>query len=263
MSRTRRTMKLIRSNAVALIALFVALGGGSAYAANTVFSTDIVNGQVKSVDVQDNGLTGIDVSGIGSADVTDQSLTGADVSGIGSADVTDQSLTGADVSGIGSADVTDQSLTGADVSGLTGTDVNTDSLTGSDIDEDSLSVANMGCQTGKVLGFARVRGSDDVPNAYVDEDAYVDITNNCAGGRVEVRRESTGVYFVRFVDNPAALAVGVPNQDGASTELSGDADNMLTIGKITSGNDAGAFRVDLHDLPDGIRTDGKFTILLP
>ena len=87
-------MKLIRSNAVASVALFVALGGGSAYAADTVFSTDIVDGEVKSVDVQDNGLTGTDVSNLGSADVTDQSLTGADVSGLGSADVTDQSLTG-------------------------------------------------------------------------------------------------------------------------------------------------------------------------
>ena len=37
------------------------VGGGAAYAANTVFSTDIVNGEVKSVDLQDNGVAGVDV----------------------------------------------------------------------------------------------------------------------------------------------------------------------------------------------------------
>jgi hypothetical protein len=257
MSRTIRSMQFIRSNAIASVALFVALGG-SAYAADTVFSTDIVDGEVRSVDVEDNGLTGTDVASLGGADVTNESLTGADVS----------ALTGADISGLSGADVNDGSLTGADVSGLTGADVNTNSLTGSDIDESTLSVAEMGCESGKVLGFARVNGAAGIPSSYVDEDAYVDITNNCAGGRVEVRREATGVYFVRFVDNPAALAVGVPNQDGASSDFSGDADNTLTIGKITAGPDAGAFRVDVNDLPGpstdaGGHQDGKFTILLP
>ena len=246
-------MKLIRSNAVASIALFVALGGGSAYAADTVFSTDIVDGEVKSVDVEDNGLTGTDVSGLGSADVTDQSLTGNDVSGLGSADVIDQSLTAADVSGLGTDDI----------GGLTGTDINTDSLTGSDIDENSLSVANMGCKTGKVLGFARIKGTSGTPNVYVDEGAFIDLKNTCANGRVEVRRQSTGVYFVRFVDHPAVLALAVPNQDGATSALSGDTDNTLTVGKVTSGNDTGAFRVDIKDLPDGLPQDGKFTIMLP
>jgi hypothetical protein len=265
MSRTSRSLQFIRTNAVASVALFVALGG-SAYAADTVFSTDIVDGEVKSVDVEDNGLTGTDVASLGGADVTNESLsgadvsglTGADISGLGGVDVTNESLTGADVSG----------LTGADVSGLTGSDVDSNSLTGADIDEDSLSVSGMGCQTGKILGFARIKGAAGIPTSYVDEDAFVDITNNCAGERVEVRRASTGVYFVRFVDNPAALAVGVPNQDGASSEFSGDADNVITIGKITSGDDAGAFRVDVNDLPGpdstaGGRQDGKFTILLP
>jgi hypothetical protein len=250
-------MQFVRSNALASVALFVALGG-SAYAADTVFSTDIVDGEVRSVDVRDNDLTGTDISSLGGADVTNESLTGADVSG----------LNGADISGLDGSDVNNESLNGADVSGLTGADVSTDSLTGSDIDEDSLSVANMGCKTGKVLGFARVKGTAGIPAAYVDESAFIDIKNNCSGGRVEVRRASAGVYFVRFVDNPALLAVGVPNQDGASTEFSGDADNTLTIGKISSGNDAGAFRVDVNDLPGpdgtaGGRQDGKFTILLP
>jgi hypothetical protein len=247
MSRASRTIGFLRTNAIASVALFMALGG-SAYAADTVFSSDIVDGEVRSVDVEDNGLTGTDVRGLGGADVTDESLTGADVGG----------LTSADVSG----------LTSADISGLTGADVNSNSLTGSDIDESSLSVASMGCQTGKVLGFARIKGTAGIPSSYVDEGAFIDLKNNCADDRVEVRRASAGVYFVRFTGNPATLAVGVPNQDGATSDVSGDTDNVLAIGKITSGVDAGAFRVDVNDLPGpgttaGGHQDGKFTILLP
>jgi hypothetical protein len=36
---------------VAYVALFFALGGTSAYAANTVFSSDIVDGEVKNPDI--------------------------------------------------------------------------------------------------------------------------------------------------------------------------------------------------------------------
>ena len=43
--------RLTYANVVATLALIVALGGGAAYAANTVFSSDIVNGEVKAVDI--------------------------------------------------------------------------------------------------------------------------------------------------------------------------------------------------------------------
>jgi hypothetical protein len=73
----------------ALVALVVAVGGTSAYAANTVFSSDIVDGEVKSVDIG-NGE-------VNSADVKDQSLTTFDVSTFLGADVVDNTLTGADI----------------------------------------------------------------------------------------------------------------------------------------------------------------------
>jgi len=66
-----RLPRYFKDNVVAFLALFVALGGTSAYAANTVFSTDIVDGEVKSVDIG-NGE-------VGSADVKDNSLNTFDV----------------------------------------------------------------------------------------------------------------------------------------------------------------------------------------
>jgi hypothetical protein len=62
---------------VALVALFVALGGG-AYGALRIASRHIVNNTVRSKDVHDNGLLGRDVRnrGLGARDIAFDSLTG-------------------------------------------------------------------------------------------------------------------------------------------------------------------------------------------
>jgi FlaG/FlaF family flagellin (archaellin) len=124
------------------------------------------------------------------------------------------------------------------------------------------------CESGAVLGFARVKGGASTPAFYTSNSAVIDITRNCTGGSVQVRRSAPGVYFVRFVNDPASLALVSVNQDGASTQFSGDSDNVVSVGKITSGSDAGSFRVDVQDLdpaaPDGHKPqDGKFTIMIP
>ena len=73
--------RLTYANVVATVALVIAVGAGSAYAANTVFSTDIVDGEVKAVDIASEAVR--------SVDVLDQALTGADVA--------QNSLKGADI----------------------------------------------------------------------------------------------------------------------------------------------------------------------
>ncbi len=44
------------ANVCSFLALTIALGTGTAYAANTVFSTDIVDGEVKNVDLAGNSV---------------------------------------------------------------------------------------------------------------------------------------------------------------------------------------------------------------
>ena len=116
--------RLTYANVMSTIAVFVAVGTGGAYAANTVFSTDIVDGEVKSVDIGNNE--------IGSSDVKDNSINTFDVHSFLGVDVVDETLTGADVG--------DGTLTGADVAtaSLTGTDVQVGSLDGTDIGDGSL-----------------------------------------------------------------------------------------------------------------------------
>lgn len=53
-------LRHLRANAVAWLALFVALGG-TGYAAATITGANIVNGSVAGVDVKDSSLTGVDV----------------------------------------------------------------------------------------------------------------------------------------------------------------------------------------------------------
>jgi hypothetical protein len=69
-------MRLIRShltfaNVASAIALFIALSGGTAIAlsgANTVFSDDIVDGEVKSPDLAKLGFTAVKPNPVGSSD---------------------------------------------------------------------------------------------------------------------------------------------------------------------------------------------------
>jgi hypothetical protein len=79
------------SNVISLVALVFALGGTSAYAANTVLSADIVDGEVKTVDLgpaavtngklADNSIgSGKIVNGAVTSDkVANDALTGADI----------------------------------------------------------------------------------------------------------------------------------------------------------------------------------------
>jgi hypothetical protein len=75
-----------RNNVVAYVALFIALGGTTAYAANTIGTGDIIDNQVTSADVRDDnlgfgGLAAQDLGpgSVGSSEVKNGSLTATDV----------------------------------------------------------------------------------------------------------------------------------------------------------------------------------------
>jgi hypothetical protein len=113
----------IRSNVIGYIALFLVLTGGTAYAldgSNTVFSDDIVDGEVKSVDLQDLGVANADLAGnsVGSNKINNGGVANADLGAdsVSSAKVTDGSLTGGDVADntLGTSDI-DDSLTADDL----------------------------------------------------------------------------------------------------------------------------------------------------
>ena len=184
MSPSKRIARHARANAVAYLALFVALGGTSAYAANTIFSTDIVDGEVKTADLADAGVTR---NKIASGAVT---LGKVGANAVDSTKVVDNSLRG--------DDLLESSLNKVP---------NADKLDG--LDSSAFTSPACSSQSGAVKGFARVDANGSFSTEFTT--AGVQFAYNCSGGTVEARRNSIlGVFEIRFNGNPARLAVASP-----------------------------------------------------
>jgi hypothetical protein len=106
-----RISNYIRRNLVAYLALFVALTGTSAYAANTVFSADIVDGEVKAQDLGGASVINSKLApnSVGSGKITDGQVKNPDIN---VAAVKTNSIGDGEVR---SVDVLDNTLTGADI----------------------------------------------------------------------------------------------------------------------------------------------------
>jgi hypothetical protein len=138
----------LKGQGLGLVALLLVLTTGAAYAVaakNSVVSSSIKNGQVKTKDLADGAVVSAKLGkgAVTGAEVVDGSLTGADVA--------DGSLTGDDIA--------DGTVGSAHVSGLTGADVAADSLGGADIDESSLGTVGSAHQAG--TGRYQAMGSCD------------------------------------------------------------------------------------------------------
>jgi len=245
---------------MAAIACVGVLAGGTAYAADTIGSADVIDESLLSQDIKNGQITRADVgnNAAATAEVLDGSLTGIDVQdgSLPGIEVQDNTLTSGDIFNgtLTGVDVLDNGLTGSDVTAITGSDVSDNTLTGSDIAESSLSVPSMRCQNGLVWGGARIRGDSDMPSTYSSSLADVDRITNCAGGNVQVRRGGTGVYFVRFqFMPPARVAVAVSNADLVSTNSTA-VDNIIAISWIgTTGTDQNSYRIEVSDVTgDGV-----------
>jgi hypothetical protein len=229
---------------VACLALFVAMCG-TGYASGLITGKQVKNSSLTGKDVKDDTLTGNDVA--------NESLTGGDLAAgsVSAADVAPDSLGGGVVNEAQLGQV--PHAIDADIA------ADADKLDGHPADYFE---PLHGCHRGKVLGFVHVRGNDgSMPGVYTEAPAYVHADFNCTGSSVQARRVAIGQYRVKFLGNPAYIAMAQVRTDSDST----DADLCIGIAKEgAAGLDLNAFEVTVTTC-DGASTprDANFTLLLP
>lgn len=173
-----RFRRHLRGNAVAYLALFVALGGTSAYATDTIGSDDVIDNSLRSQDISDfdgrdlrTGIARVDMrpNSIGSEQIVFRSIEGDDIAGkaIGTPQLGDGAVTGDvlatdAVTGAKIADgnvgwseladgavrsnhILDDTITGADVkfAGLDATDISIETLTTREVKDRSLGLDDL------------------------------------------------------------------------------------------------------------------------
>ena len=129
-------LRFVRQNAIAFLALFVALGGTGAYAFDHVRSVDIVDGQVKARDLARNAVA--------SGKIRDGAVTGPKIAdgAVGSAKISAGGVGGSDLANgaVGSAKLADGAVAGAKLAdaAVSGAKIADGSVSGADIDESTL-----------------------------------------------------------------------------------------------------------------------------
>ena len=151
--RSRLRAHLTYANLISTLCLVLIVGGGAAYAADTIFSSDIVNGEVKSVDIGTDEVTTADLAtgGVRTIDILDGTVDGVDLA---NGAVANAKLA---TDAVNSAKVDNNSITSGDV--------RTDTLTGGDLGSGSVGSDEIADQT--VAGF-------DIGNNQIDGNHIVD-----------------------------------------------------------------------------------------
>jgi hypothetical protein len=141
--------RLSYANVVSTLCLILVLGGGAAYAANTVGSADIIDGQVKTADIGNKQVR--------SADLQDASVTNAELApdAVDGSKVLDNSL--------GTNDVATNSLFGSDIfdGTLTSADIGTSAVASTEIANGSIVSADIASHG---IDQSRIAGTDHYGN---------------------------------------------------------------------------------------------------
>jgi hypothetical protein len=212
---------------VALLALFVALGG-STYAATKIRARDIRTGAVGSRAIANNSIR--------SSDIRNGVVTGQDVK--------DDSLTNADID---NTSLRALSATSATTATRATNASNADRLDG--IDSTSFTRRACTSQTGAIKGVVTIDASATFTATFAAVPGY-----NCSGQSIEARRLSMGRYEVRFNGSPVTQAV-------ATAIVAGFKADMVSV----TNQSPGLFTVYVLDpLPaPGAFVDDDFTMITP
>jgi hypothetical protein len=210
------------------IAVFLVLGGATAFAAsnlgkNTVGSNQIKKNAVTTAKIKNGAVSGekLKLSSIG----TVPSATSATTAG---------SATTANSAKTAETANNALALGGVPASGYTRSDCNS--------------------LTGQIKGFARINDAQVSTTGL--STAGVEVPYNCSGLQVLARRGVTGKYEVKFVGSPVAIALATAMSATGTESFSV---NFASVNRISNGD----FFVQLWNAPLAIFINDSFTILTP
>ncbi|WP_157544518.1 hypothetical protein [Nocardioides halotolerans] len=230
--------RLSLAHVVAVLAVALVLGSGSAYAAKQITSKNIKNSTIKGVDVKDGALTGADLQdgSIGAAELAPGIFSG----GVGdnsvtSAKIVDGTITAADIgtNAVGTDEVAPDSLTDADLASnsVGQAEIQTDGVAATEIADSSI-------DSGEIVDFGLTNQDIGVLTAQVNADGTL---ANSSGGVSSISL-GTGTYEVDFGLN-VSFCTPVVTQGEAGI---GGAGGAVTAATDRSGN-AEAFFVTTRD----------------
>ncbi|HEY7119179.1 MAG TPA: hypothetical protein VH475_21495, partial [Tepidisphaeraceae bacterium] len=201
-----RLASFARHNAIALLALFVALGG-TGYAASKFNGKNIRRHTISGTALKNNTLTGKQIK---------ESKLG----------------TVPNATHAGTADSATSATTAANANALGGTA--------------ATSFLQAGCGAGKVNAYVTINGSAaSFPNTYTSSAPFIQNAFNCSGQQIQVRRSNMGFYFVKFPGNPGNIAFA--NVHNCVAQLCVvETEDDVEVAKVTTGNDAGSFLVQVN-----------------
>jgi len=213
---------------VALLALFVALGGSS-YAAVKIRAGDIRTGAVGTRAIANNSIR--------SADVRNGVVTGSDVK--------DDSLTNADVDNTTLRAKSAETASSAASADRAANATNADAL--DSLDSTAFARLSCGSSPGALKGVVTVAASATFPATLTDVAGY-----NCSGQTIQAARVGPGRYEVHFNGAPGTQAVASPTETG----LFADAIGVRTLAP-------GQFEVLVVNPGTNTVIDHGFTMLMP
>jgi hypothetical protein len=221
---------------VALVALFVAMGGSS-YAAVKISARDINKGAVGTRAIANNSIRSGDIHNatVSGIDVKDDSLTNADIDNTNLSALTAKSAdTAAHATTATKATKADNAANAGKLDGLDSADFTRPACTS---------------QTGALKGAVTIAASAGFTSSFTAVPGY-----NCSGQSVEARRQSMGRYDIRFNGSPVTSVVATPIVAGFKTDQ---------ISVTNTG--PGQFTIYVLDpLPaPGAFVDDSFTVIAP
>jgi hypothetical protein len=258
--------KHLRANVVGYLALFVALSGTAVAlpATNTVFSDDIVNGEVASRDISDtNGVRSIDVrdddksgGGLAAVDLARNSVGGSEIAkdGVGSPEIATDAVRGPEIApdAVGSPEIEPEAVRGPEIAAdaVARAKIADDAVGRAEIAADAVGASEIGTDSvGKdAIGIDEV-GANELDEVHEHESEEVSVVDGTA------HDGAYGIGSVRVAclfDDEDLLSVSIDwidNNEHAETVLAdveidrgvraSEADAAIVRGAFDGGGGAG------------------------